>query len=120
MPVAKVYVALGPHGNIERIFRNNHDAYNHPGTTALVHKGSAITAIRDQIVERCCNRCELCGIFINSQIGEMHEKHPRGELRNGKYGEYSLDNSIFICRSCHTTGPNAAHSDRRWHSAKLG
>jgi 5-methylcytosine-specific restriction endonuclease McrA len=122
MGVARSWVAAGQDGNPTRIFKNNKDAIAFElggGKIALWPKGEAVKAIREQIFVRCNNKCEICGRWVDRTTGEMHEKHPRGELRNGQYGEYSLDNSTFLCRPCHTTGDSAQHANRRWQTARI-
>jgi 5-methylcytosine-specific restriction endonuclease McrA len=34
-------------------------------------------------------------------------------------GEVSLENCEALCRSCHQTGPDAFHANRRWQTAKI-
>lgn len=122
MAVSRVWVSLVG-GQVDRIFNNRKDAIAVDlagGTVADWPKSVAIKTLREQIFLRCKDKCEFCGVRLDRQTGEMHEKHPRGELRHGNFGEYSMSNSVFLCRSCHTTGPAAAHSNRRWHSAKIG
>jgi hypothetical protein len=63
----------------------------------------AVGSIRHQIFVRSKGYCELCSVIITEK-SHMHEQQHRG-----KGGEISLDNSVFICYSCHRN----AHKDRR-------
>ena len=74
---------------------------------AEMRRGAAVRIIRDQVVERAAVRCEKSGGFLCGEI-EMHEKDPRGMTGHIR-GEYSLENSILVCRKCH----RAAHANRR-------
>lgn len=86
-------------------------------------KADAVRSIRWQIYERSKNEegqseCEWCGKYLTQETGHMHERVARGSWdENGNKGEVSLANSVFICSDCHL-GPNGAHKERRWHSAK--
>ncbi len=63
----------------------------------------AVHQIRHQLFVRSHGECEICLAPVTEDSGHMHEKRHRG-----KGGEISLDNSIFICLSCH----RRAHQDR--------
>jgi hypothetical protein len=121
MAVSRVWVEWGPLGVI-KIFKCRRDAIALEvagGRVAEWPKGEAIKNLREQIFGRCNNHCELCGCWVNRLTGEMHEKHPRGKFVDGKQGEYSTENSIFICNSCHTSGDNAQHKAERWQTARI-
>lgn len=121
MPVKFVFCEINPltHDPV-RIFKNTKDAILLPSERiARWPRGEAVKSIREQIFQRSCGKCEYCGTFIDRSTGEMHEQHPRGKLLDGKFGEISLDNSVFLCKGCHTSGPNAAHKDRNWHRARI-
>lgn len=114
-----VRVELGPTGLPIRIFRTKEwldPAYPEVEMT----KAAAVGGIRKQVFRRCWNplsgnfECEKCGRTITWTSGEMNEIVPKGSG-----GEVSLDNCEALCRSCHQTGPDAAHKDRRWQTAKL-
>lgn len=90
----------------------------------------AVESIRRKVFARAgCTRvqegqCEWCGRIIiwekgYENSGHLHEKIPRGKMVfNHDDNEYSIDNSVAICKDCHI-GPTGAHSNRRWHSAKI-
>lgn len=87
-------------------------------------RADAIRSIRWQIYQRSKNEegqseCEWCGRYLTQETGHMHETIFRSQRdSNGNKGEVSLANSVFICSDCHL-GPNGAHKERRWHSAKI-
>ena len=85
----------------------------HNGMMELkMEKAEAVKQIREQVVARARKGrliyCEFCGAILTEATGHMHEVIPRG-----KGGEYSLDNSRFICSECHI-GPDGEHGDRKW------
>lgn len=118
MAVSRVYCSIDSLGNPTRIFKHRKDAIAFElagGKIALWPKGEAVKAIREQIFVRCNNHCESCGNWVDRTTGEMHEKHPRGKLTDGKFGEWSLENSTFICNPCH----RAAHKNQNWQTARI-
>jgi len=117
MPSKIVHVEMGLNGLPIRIFRDK-KWLDYP--TVEITKAEAVKGIRTQVFRRCWNplsgnfECEKCGRTITWISGEMNERIPKGSG-----GEVSLDNCEALCRSCHQTGPDAAHKDRRWQTAKL-
>jgi len=89
-----------------------------PDVTRFMLRSSAVGYIREQVIARARRgriiQCEYCGAPVNPEIGEMHEKIPKG-----KGGEVSLDNCVFICNDCHTGKQDSEHGDRRFQSAKV-
>ena len=111
-----VYVQLGADGRPIRIYRDK--SWRLDPTAVQMTKAEAVGAIREQVYERSRSLmgpgCERCGRTITWTSMEMNEKTPKGSG-----GEVSLENCEALCRSCHQTGPDAAHKDRRWQTAKL-
>ena len=124
MPSKTVRVEFDDFGNVIRIFRKDKKWLDCPvDRLGEMSKEEAVGRIRRSIYLRssfdpqgvgCCPECERCGRRITWDTFEMHETVPRG-----KGGEQSLENCEALCRSCHQTGPDAAHKDRRWQTAKL-
>jgi 5-methylcytosine-specific restriction endonuclease McrA len=103
-----VTVELGPNGLPCRIFQSRKLACLDPRLDiAEMRRGAAVRIIRQQVAERAAGRCEKCGEPLGGP-GEMHEKNPRGMTGHVR-GEYSLENSILVCRRCH----KGAHANRR-------
>lgn len=108
-----------------RIFKPQKKAYTFPveQVNEFPH-GFAVGIIRRQVFQRAgCTRiqpgcCEECGATIIWEAGSYNSGEMHEVISKGKGGEVSVDNSKAICRACHT-GPNGAHGNRRWHSAKL-
>jgi 5-methylcytosine-specific restriction endonuclease McrA len=96
-------------GQAIRIFKNRQAARSIEYLTMEYVK--AVGEIRHQIFMRSCGNCELCGTMVTEKGGHMHEQKHRG-----KGGEISLENSVFICPTCH----RRAHADRntRFSSSK--
>lgn len=93
---SNVYVELGESGVPIRIFRNQKAAVKSGVCWTLMARNQAVPQIRHQLFLRSEGFCELCGIRLTEQVGEMHEQKSRG-----LGGEISLTNSIFICHKCH-------------------
>jgi hypothetical protein len=91
-----------------RIFHSEKLAYQSRADIGEMRRGSAIKHIRAQVVARAAGKCERCGEPVSEDAGEMHERQPRGMTGHVR-GEYSVENSEFICRKCH----NRAHANRR-------
>lgn len=103
-----VTVELGSTGLPIRIFHSRKLACIDPRLDiAEMRYGAAVRIIRQQVVARAAGRCEKCGEPLCGE-GEMHERNPRG-MTGHVHGEYSLENSILVCRRCH----QAAHGNRR-------
>jgi 5-methylcytosine-specific restriction endonuclease McrA len=119
MAVARVWVEWGPLGVI-RIFKFRKEAIAVElagGQVAEWPKGEAVKNLREQIFVRCNNSCELCGRWLDRTTGEMDEKHARGKLANdGTYGEYSLENSRFLCKPCHR---KETTQQKLWFGARI-
>lgn len=127
-----VLAEVDERGDPIRIFKPQKKAYQFPVESVNEFpKAFAVGIIRSKVFARAgCTPhvdggCEWCGASISWEkgrwnSGELHEVIPKGKMVfQGEQGEVSVENSVAICRSCHTSGPNAAHSNRRWHSAKL-
>jgi 5-methylcytosine-specific restriction endonuclease McrA len=97
-----VYVELGRDALPIRIFRNQ-KASLAAGWRQIYPRTEAVGAIRHQIFLRSKGECELCPAPVTESSGHMHEK-----IHRGKGGEISLENSVFICPTCH----RHAHADR--------
>lgn len=116
--MAKQMVWIEVEGDtILRILRTNLDAWELPPERLRQWpKSEAVKKIRDQLFDRSKGECEFCGKRINKATGHMHETHARGKRdKEGKYGEISMDNSVFICYTCHIL---EEHGDRMWQSEK--
>ena len=121
-----VRVELGDNGLPIRVFRKDKEWLKIPLDKWIwMTKADAVALIRLQVFQRTGGRvcegetvvqgkCEVCDRPISWETMEQHEK-----IFKGKGGEVSLTNCVALCSSCHQTGPNAAHKDRRWQSAKL-
>jgi len=121
-----VLAEVDENGSPIRIFRNVKDTFSFPvESVAEFTKAFAVHSVRSKVFRRAgctpytAGACEWCGKVIfweagSYKSGEMHEVLPKG-----KGGEVSVANSVAICRGCHT-GPNGAHGDRKWHTAKIG
>ena len=115
-----VRIEIGPEGNVVRIFRDKTWKDFPTESVRLMDRASAVKQIRVQVHDRSFNEdaghteCERCGRQISWLTFEMHETIPKG-----KGGEVSLDNCEALCHNCHTAGPDAAHADRKWQTAKL-
>lgn len=86
-----------------RIFKSLNAAIKSGDSFLQMPYFDAVKSIRKQIFYRSKGFCELCGAIVLESSGQMHEQKHRG-----KGGEISLENSVFICPTCHTR----AHSDR--------
>lgn len=126
-----ILAEVDEHGDPIRIFKYRKKAYLYPVKSVNEFMYAfAVEAIRRKVFARAgCTRvkpgeCEWCGAEIiwekgYPNSGHMHEKIARGKMVfQGEDGEYSVDNSVAICSNCHI-GPNGAHSNRTWHSAKI-
>jgi hypothetical protein len=120
----KVRVELGENDLPIRIFRKDKKWLQCDNWIWLTKK-DAVGLIRLQVFERTGGRvvdgetaelgkCEGCERPIRWETFEQHEKQFKG-----RGGEVSLQNCIALCGNCHQWGPNAAHKDRRWQTAKL-
>jgi len=131
MKTKQVLCEIDGRGDIIRIFKFRKKAYHYPVESVQEFPYVfAVEMIRKAVFARAgCTRtrpgnCEECGVeiiwekgFVNS--GHLHEQKPRGkQLFEDTDNEYSLSNSVVICKNCHV-GPTGAHSERRWHSAKI-
>lgn len=112
------HVEIGINGLPCRIFRTKE--WKTCDSVQIMDRGKAVGAIRAQVYDRSeapegeHHECERCGRYITWDWFEMHETIPKG-----KGGEVSLSNCEALCKACHQTGPDAAHADRRWQSAKI-
>jgi 5-methylcytosine-specific restriction endonuclease McrA len=88
---------------IVRIFKSRRAAAESMWSVRRVPYAQAVQEIRHQIFVRSEGFCEICMVRVLETSGHMHEK-----IHRGKGGEISLDNSIFICPTCH----NWEHADR--------
>lgn len=119
---SKVYVEIEPTTMLPiRIFKNRKQALKVELTedglfqdkiVQQMDRKQAVTYIRLQVVGRAVRdkliHCEFCGAIVTDQTGHMHEVVSRGDG-----GEISVDNSRFICYSCHL-GQDGEHGDRKW------
>lgn len=125
-----VLCEVDPDGSPIRIFKFAKHAYQLPvDRYKEFTKAEAVLSIRLKVFARagctpdCAGTCESCGRSIiwergHYSSGELHEVVPKGKtVFNGPEGEVSVTNSVAICRSCHT-GPEGAHGNRRWQTAK--
>ena len=104
-----VTVELGPNGLPIRIFLSRKLACADPSLDIWeMRRGAAIKIIREQVFARSRGRCEKCGAGIVWESMEMHERDPRGMTSHVR-GEYSMANSLAVCRTCH----RSAHANRR-------
>ena len=114
-----VHVEIDETGLPCRIFRNK-DWRKLPSDLVLtMTKAEAVGAIRLRVYHRSRHEltdaeCERCGRHITWDTMEMNEK----KLKS-LGGEVSMENCEALCASCHRTGPDAHHGDRRWQSAKI-
>jgi 5-methylcytosine-specific restriction endonuclease McrA len=120
-----VFVEINDHGDPVRILKNCKATRHLPVESVReMTKAEAVGGIRLAVFERTKQetgfpQCEWCGQYITWKTMEMHEKIFKGKRdENGNYGEVSLDNCVGLCRPCHQ-GPNGAHADRKWQSAKI-
>lgn len=60
-------------------------------------------AIREIVLERCGNYCELCGKVLTDNFALHHRK-----LRS-RGGKDSIENIIALHHECHNFGNNAVH-----------
>jgi hypothetical protein len=114
-----VWVELGDHDLPIRIFRNKDWARLPADRIRKMDRGEAVGIIRFQVYNRADGKCECCGVEQLWSVGEMNEKRPKGAGGGLTGGEVSLDNCEWLCNSCHQSGPDARHANRRWQSAKL-
>ena|SRR5271166_6604975 len=125
MPPKLVHVQINPEGLPIRIFRDKSWRLLPEDQVRTMDRAHAVGAIREQVFERALNletqvyECECCGRTITPETGEMNEKRPKGAGGGKTGGEVSLENCEALCRSCHQTGPDAAHKARRWQTSKL-
>lgn len=101
-----------------RIFRYQSQAMKNPGwDSGHVRLSSfkyAVETIRRYVFQRDEYACVHCGDMVTWESGEMHERQPRGQIRqtdDGEYrgGEISVENSETRCHNCHT-GIGGAHN----------
>lgn len=115
MPVKLVRVETNEHGTPIRIFRKDKLWLDCPkDLLKIMTKAEAVGSIRDQVWKRTGGECEYCGKWITENTMHMHEELPKGQG-----GEVCLMNSVGICADCHVIGPDSAHGNRRWHTAKI-
>jgi 5-methylcytosine-specific restriction endonuclease McrA len=127
MPSKLVRVEIGNEGLPIRIFRDKSWLDLPVEQVLKMDRAMAVRAIRLQVFQRAskgkgidyAGDCEKCGRFIWWETFEMNEIRPKGAGGGKTGGEVSLDNCEALCSSCHQTGPDAAHKDRRWQTAKL-
>jgi 5-methylcytosine-specific restriction endonuclease McrA len=114
-----VRVLIGGGGRPVRIFRDRQWRDFPSGQVVEMTKAEAVKSIREQVFERSRNpltglyECEKCGRIITWDTGEMNERIPKGSG-----GEVSIANCEALCHGCHQVGPDSAHGDRRWQTAK--
>lgn len=122
MPSKLVHVEI-ENGLPIRIFRTKEWRLLPDDRIGTMSRAEAVCKIREQVFERATGdspaggeiiECDRCGKRITWETGEMHETLPKG-----KGGEVSLANCEALCRNCHTAGPDAAHADRKWQTAKI-
>lgn len=117
-------------GDPIRIFKFRKKAFQYPvESVSEFPYAFAVGMIRSKVFARAgctphqSGSCEECGATIIWEkgcplSGHMHEKVARGKMTfQSTDNEYSIENSVAICRSCHI-GPNGAHKERSWHTAK--
>lgn len=109
-----VFVDIDMEGDVVRIFRTRSAAsrcIDLNNTVVQMDYNLAVGSVRHSLFVRSDGFCELCASPITEQSGHMHEQKHRG-----KGGEISLENSVFICPTCH----RRAHADRntRFSSSK--
>ena len=105
-----VWVEVNDAGLPVRIFRNRKAAYAFGKEwVGAMLRVEAVGSIRHQIFLRSKGECEICATPLNESSGHLHEQKHRGQG-----GEISLENSIFICPTCH----RHAHADRNPHFTK--
>jgi 5-methylcytosine-specific restriction endonuclease McrA len=80
---------------ILRIIRDKHEPFR-AMYVDIMRRNDAVAAIRHQLFIRSKGFCDTCSAVVTEGSGHMHEQKSRG-----KGGEISLENSIFICASCH-------------------
>lgn len=121
-----VRVEIGDNGLPIRIFRTKEWTLFPVESVQLMDRGKAVGAIRAQVYDRAIidldeglHECERCGRTIWWETFEMNEKRPKGAGGGKTGGEVSLENCEALCSSCHQTGPDAAHKDRRWQTSKI-
>ena len=113
----EIEVFFNSEPRVLRIFRNKSHAMSVWALSmlragiGLMDRAAAVKSIRKQIFHRSEGFCEFCGSIVLESSGHMHEQKHRG-----KGGEISLENSVFICATCH----QHAHADRnpRFSSSK--
>jgi hypothetical protein len=116
MSKTRVMVEISPETGLPvRIFKYPGAALFYPPEIVReMPKKDAVAGIRHQIFVRSKGRCEYgCGFSVSENCwpnkGEMHE-----EISRGKGGEISLENSKFICQSCHRNDERG-HANRKLH-----
>jgi 5-methylcytosine-specific restriction endonuclease McrA len=120
----QVHVQIGLNGLPIRIFRDRSWRDLPADQVQIMDRASAVYAIRVQVFDRAeaeggWNECERCGRLIGWNTFEMNEILPKGKGGGKTGGEVSVENCEALCKPCHQTGPDAAHSNRRWHTAKI-
>lgn len=96
-----VTVEIGNNGLPCRIFLSRKLGCMDPTVEiAEMRHGAAVKLIRKQVFARAGDNCELCGVNITEETGELHEVQPRG-MKNFVRGEYSILNSKAVCKKCH-------------------
>lgn len=131
MPSKLVRVELGDEGLPIRIFRDN-SWLTCENPVQLMDRARAVLSIREQVFWRARDfknmrpvfcieayACERCGRRITWETFEMNEIRPKGKNGGKTGGEVSLENCEALCHACHQGGPDSAHGNRRWQTAKL-
>jgi len=120
-----VLCEIDSEGSPIRIFRNVKDTFSFPVESVQEFpKAFAVGMIRSKVFRRAgCTphqdgECENCSRPIIWKAGYWNSGHMHEKVFKGRGGEVSVENGVAICRDCHL-GPNGAHGDRRWQTAKL-
>lgn len=126
-----VLCEIDERGDPIRIFKFRKKAFQYPVESVNEFPYAfAVGMIRSKVFARAgctphqTGNCEWCGATIiwedkRPLSGHLHEKVARGKMTfQNTDNEYSVENSVAICSSCHI-GPNGAHKDRSWHTAKI-
>lgn len=95
--------------HVSRIFKSRRAAFAAKVMVVEMDRALAVSDLRHQLFIRSQGFCELCASVVTEKSGHMHEQKHRG-----KGGEYSLENSVFICARTHTH----EHRDRNPHWSK--
>jgi len=92
-----VWVRLGANFKAAEIYKSFKECIQaNPPYYIQLDRHIAVSEIRKQVWDRIQGECTYCGQFVTEETFHMHEEIPRGQG-----GNYSLENSIGICSSCH-------------------